>query len=40
MVEERTVEEEKAAAAPTETEESVETAMVEATLGQMVEDWD
>ena len=39
-MEERTVEEEKAAAAPTETEESVETAMVEATLGQMVEDWD
>ena len=34
------VEEEKAAVVPTETEESVETAMVEATLGQMVEDWD
>ena len=39
-MEERTVEEEKAAAAPTETEESVETAMVEATLAQRVEDWD
>ena len=39
-MEERTVEEAKAAAAPTETEESVETAMVEATLAQRVEDWD
>ena len=34
------MEEEKAAAAPTETEESVETAMVEGTLAQRVEDWD
>lgn len=34
------MEEEKAAAAPTETEESVETAIVGATRGQRAEDWD
>jgi|TARA_X000001036_G_C20113101_1_gene576111 hypothetical protein len=40
LEEERTVEEEKAAAVPTEMEEAVEMAMVAATLEQKVADWD
>ena len=40
LEEERTVEEEKAAAVQTEMEEAVEMAMVAATLEQKVADWD